>query len=222
VNPIQDGLMAEEDIEKQEDDLTAQEAEELDRLLEEGGSKEPGEEGKPEDGPQGSFIQKSIKRLKTDKKFLLLVGGSVLLVILAGGAGLYLTFSEAPQEADDSQAEPQESEQPQEIQKAHIYQLEPFFLPLNVNERETGQFITVTPNLLLSNSALDDEIDKILPQIRKSIYNILRRKNPEDFFQSRVNQEERIKKEILAATNANLLSGTGTITDVFYTQFLVK
>ena len=34
--------------------------------------------------------------------------------------------------------------------------------------------------------------------------------------------EERIKKEILTASNALLLGGTGTITDVFFTRFMVK
>ena len=36
------------------------------------------------------------------------------------------------------------------------------------------------------------------------------------------NREERIKKEILTASNATLLSGTGTITDVFFLNFMIK
>jgi flagellar basal body-associated protein FliL len=50
----------------------------------------------------------------------------------------------------------------------------------------------------------------------------LRRKRPTDFTIQRSKTEERIKKEILTASNAILLSGTGTITDVFFLNFMIK
>ena len=69
---------------------------------------------------------------------------------------------------------------------------------------------------------MNREIDKVLPLIRKNIYTILRRKRPSDFTLKRSRAEERIKKEILIASNTQLLAGTGTITDVFFTRFVVK
>ena len=51
---------------------------------------------------------------------------------------------------------------------------------------------------------------------------ILKRKNPDEFTLQRANTEERIKKEILTASNALLLSGAGTVTDVFFTNFMIK
>lgn len=205
---------------QQDDELSTSEAQELEKLLDdtedEGGEKK---EGKKE----GPFLKKLLHRLKTDKKFLMFVGGGALLLIIGSGAGLYLFISKeaGPPVVEEEIAEPEE-EPEIEIEKAHVYTLEPFFLPLKIDERETGQFITVTPNLLLSNSALDEEVDKILPQIRKNIYSILRRKSPQDWFQDRVHIQERIKKEIITVANVDLLSGTGTIMDVFYTQFVIK
>lgn len=75
--------------------------------------------------------------------------------------------------------------------------------------------IYISPNLLLSNRVLNREIDKVLPLVRKNIYRILKRKRIGDFTLKQSQTEERIKKEILTASNALLLSGTGTITDVF-------
>ncbi len=209
-----------EDEDQQDDELSTSEAQELEKLLEE----TEGEEGeKKKEKKEGPFLKKLLHRLKTDKKFLMFVGGGALLLIIGSGAGLYLFLSKeaAPPVAEEELAEPEE-EPEKEVEQANVYTLEPFFLPLKINDRETGQFITVTPNLLLSNSALDEEVDKILPQIRKNIYRILRRKSPQDWFQDRVQIEERIKKEIITVANTDLLSGTGTIEDVFYTQFVIK
>ncbi len=98
----------------------------------------------------------------------------------------------------------------------------PFFLPLKINQKETGSFIAVTPNFILSNSTLNKEIEKSLPSIRKEIYNVLSRKNPRDYLVEKGKIKERIKKEILTTVNPLLLAGTGTVTDVVFTQFVVK
>jgi len=74
----------------------------------------------------------------------------------------------------------------------------------------------------MSNSVLGREIDKVLPLMRKNIYNIIRRKQAADFNLKRSRAEEIIKKEILNASNALLLSGAGTINDVFFTRFMIK
>jgi flagellar basal body-associated protein FliL len=50
----------------------------------------------------------------------------------------------------------------------------------------------------------------------------LQRKRLNDFTLKRANTEERIKREILTASNALLSSGTGTVTDVFFLSFMIK
>ena len=121
-----------------------------------------------------------------------------------------------------SSSEEVADEETPEIEKVHIYKLEPFFFPIRNNDKETGKFISVSANLLLSNSVLGKNIDKVLPILRNSIYVILRRKKPDEFTLQRAKTEEKLKKEIVTASNALLLSGAGTVTDVFFSNFMIK
>ena len=201
-----------EDQEK-DAELSNDEATELERLLEDTGGEVAGAAG----------VKGKLQKILANKKLLMIIGGVVLVLIIGIG---FLLFS-GGEETDVVPVEEQvvEEEVPEDevkIAKVNIYKLEPFFLPLLDEGKETGQFITLTANLLLSNSVLNHELDKVLPLMRKSIYNILRRKRPADFSLKRSHTEERIKKEILTASNALLLSGTGTITDVFFARFMIK
>ncbi len=96
-----------------------------------------------------------------------------------------------------------EEEEEFKVKKVNIYNLEPFFLPILGEGKETGRFISVSANLLLSNAVLDKDLNKVLPLVRKNIYNILRRKRPADFTLRQSRTEERIKREILTASNAS-------------------
>lgn len=203
-----------EDQEK-EPELSNEETDELERLLEDAGGEQaaaPGLKGK-------------LHKILANKKLLMIIGG-VILVLIIGVVFLFMQggeeAAEVPVEEQIVEEEVEEEEEEVKIAKVHIYKLEPFFLPLLDDGKETGQFITVSANLLLSNSVLNQELDKVLPLMRKSIYNILRRKRPTDFTLKRSYTEERIKKEILTASNSLLLSGAGTITDVYFSRFMIK
>ncbi len=201
-----------EDQEK-EAELSDDEANELERLLEDAGGEEAGAAG----------LKGKLQKILGNKKLLMIIGGAVLVLIIGGGF-LFLRGGEEAEEVpvEEQIVEEEVKEEEVKITKVNIYKLEPFFLPLLDSGKETGQFITVSANLLLSNSVLNRELDKVLPLMRKSIYNILRRKRPTDFTLKRSRTEERIKKEILTASNALLLSGTGTITDVYFSRFMIK
>ena len=156
----------------------------------------------------------------------MLFGGGALVLLIVIGAGVYFTMSGSEEEVVPVEEEKAEKEIKEEetsvIEKVNIYKLEPFFLPVRENGKETGRFLSLSANLLLSNSVLNKDLNKVLPLVRKNIYGILRRKRPSDFTLKRANTEERIKREILTASNALLLSGTGTVTDVFFSSFMIK
>lgn len=197
-------------------ELSTDEAAELERLLDETG----GEAGAAVGGLKGK-----LQKILANKKLLMILAGGFLLLI----AGVTFFLLQGKEEADvvpveEKAAEEALKEEAEEVKiaKVNIYKLEPFFLPILDNGKETGQFISVSTNLLLSNSVLDKELEKVLPLVRKNIYNILRRKRPSDFTLDRSRTEERIKKEILTASNALLLSGTGTINDVYFSHFMIK
>ncbi len=209
-----------------EQDLTTGEATELERLLDDAGGGDEAAGG----------LKAKFKKILSNKKLLMIYGGGFLVLILAIGVGAYFFLGEKEadvvpleEQADVVPLEEQavdeeiiEEEEEVIIEKVNIYELEPFFLPIREDGKETGRFISISANLLLSNRVLNREIDKVLPLIRKNIYTILRRKRPSDFTLKRSRAEERIKKEILIASNTQLLAGTGTITDVFFTRFVVK
>lgn len=208
--------MAEEEEKKEA--LSTDEAAELERLLEDTGGDEVAAAG----GMKGKF-----QKILGNKKLLMIFGGGALVLILAVVAGVIFLQGDKQEEVplEEKAVEEdikEEEDEDVKIDKVNIFKLEPFFLPIRDNGKETGKFISVSANLLLSNSVLHRELNKVLPLIRKSIYNILRRKRPTDFTLKHAHTEERIKKEILTGTNALLLSGTGTINDVFFSRFVVK
>ena len=174
---------------------------------------------------EGSKLQKIL----ANKKVLIIIV-VLLLLIIAGVAFFFLQNAkeaevvplESKVNEEVSKEEKEEEEEDVKIGKVNIYELEPFFLPLLDDGKETGQFISISANLLMSNSVLGREINKVLPLLRKNIYNILKRKQPSDFTLKRSRTEEIIKKEILTASNALLLSGAGTISDVFFSRFMIK
>ena len=199
---------------EQDAELSTDETEELERLLEDAAGEDAAAEG----------IKGKLQKILANKK-LLMIGGGVLLILIIGVG--FLLFQGEEQESvapleEQVEEEVEEEGEEAKIEKVNIYKLDPFFLPLLDEGKETGRFISVSANLLLSNRVLDRELDKVLPLLRKNIYGILRRKRPADFTLKRSRTEERIKKEILTASNALLLSGTGTITDVFFSQFMIK
>ena len=207
------------------EDLTADEKAELESRLDDTGGGE-----KAAGGLKG--LKAKFQKILSNKKLLMIYGGGLLVLIIAIGVGAYFFLGEkegdvVPLEEQAVEEEIIEEEEEVKIKKVkikkvNIYNLEPFFLPIRDDGKETGRFISIAANLLLSNRVLNHEIDKVLPLVRKNIYNILRRKRPSDFTLERFQTEERIKKEILTASNALLLGGTGTITDVFFTRFMVK
>jgi flagellar basal body-associated protein FliL len=208
--------MAEEQ-ERKEEELSSDEKKKLEAALldtSEGG----GEATSPD-------LKGKIQKILSDKKLLMIFGGGALVLLIAVGAGVYFMTFGAEEEivpVEEDQVDKKIIEETSIVEKVNIYKLEPFFLPIREGDKETGKFLSLSTNLLMSNSKLNKDLDKVLPLIRKKIYDILLRKRPADFTLQRAKTEERIKNEILTASNATLLSGTGTIIDVFFLNFMIK
>ena len=155
-----------EDEEKKEE-LSTDEAAELERLLDDTGGGE---------APAGGLKGK-LQKILANKMLLMIFGGVLILII---GAGVFFLTSDkeaevVPVEEQAVEEEVKEDEEEFKVKKVNIYKLEPFFLPILDNGKETGQYISVSANLLLSNAVLDQDLNKVLPLVRKNIYNILRR-----------------------------------------------
>jgi len=209
--------MAEDQNEAQE--LTDDEKSKLKERLEDTGD---------ENAQEVAGLKGKIQKILSNKKILIIGGGSLVLLLIIG-VTIFFVFPNTPKEAPLKEEKKVKEEiikddqdKTTSVEKVNIYELDPFFVPILEDGKETGRFISLSANLLLSNSALHKEIERVLPLVRKKIYSILRKRRQNEFARRRSNIEDRIKKEIIVASNALLLTGTGTVTDVLFTSFIIK
>lgn len=195
-------------------DLDLREAEEIERLL----------KGQEDWGEEEILPTNPLKRLLSQRRFWVLA--AVILVVWGTGLALLSLMdrtSKVSQVSPVEQAPVQDSiPAGLQIQKPNIYPLEPFFVPILNKNKETGKFLHVTAHLVLSNRRLRTDIDKVRPLIRSSVYTVISRKRLKDFDKAGVTIAEKIKREILTTSNSFLLSGTGTVTNVIFTEFIVS
>jgi len=205
--------MAQEDL-GQIPDLDLREAEEIERLLKE-------EEARAE----AKILQEHPLARFLNRKLFLGVVAAILLVSGVGWGilGLMEKGSEVSPVSMVKQTPTQDLIPSNfQIQKPNIYPLEPFFVPILSKNKETGKFLHVTAHLVLSNRRLRKDIDKVRPLIRQSVYTVISRRKFKDFEKGGVKVEEKIKREILTVSNSFLLSGTGTVTNIIFTEFIVS
>ena len=195
-------------------DFDLREAEEIERLLKE-------EEERAEERKNQVPL---LKRLLT-RKFLLGFAAVFLLAWSASWGILNLMEKGSGQSQDFREVQvPAQAIIPSsfQVQKPNIYPLDSFFVPIPSTNKKTKRFLHVTAHLVLSNRRLHKDIDKVQPLIRQSVYAAISRKKLKDFDKGGVEIEEKIKREILTASNSFLLSGTGTITNIIFTEFVIS
>ena len=110
-----------------------------------------------EDGSTAPDFKGKIQKILSNKKLLMIFGGGTLLLLITIGAGVYFLMSETEEEivpVEEEQAEEEIKEETSVVEKVNIYKLEPFFLPVREGDKETGKFLSLTANLLMSNSKL--------------------------------------------------------------------
>jgi len=195
-------------------DFDLREAEEIERLLKE-------EEARTE---ERTFKAHPLLKFLNQKLFLGLV--VAFLFIWGTSWGILSLMEKNPEESSVSPMKQSPAQgavfSSLQIQKPNIYQLDPFFVPISSKNKKSERFLHLTAHLVLSNRRLHKDIDKVQPLIRQSVYAAISRKKLKDFDKGGVKIEERIKREILTASNSFLLSGTGTITNIIFTEFVIS
>lgn len=193
-----------------------EEPDEIERLIAEE------EERQRQELAKSSLPRKVMLWVSINRDLVLKYGAMTMGLVLVLGALYYFFFGmvSGPMEPEVAVKAPPEEILP--FEKPNVYKLKPFFLPItNRNGKETGRFLKVEISLLLSNNKLDSELDKQLPNIRSDIYRQLSRKTLEDFENPQRPIKDRLKNEILTMSNSFLVRGTGTVTDVLFTEFVV-
>jgi len=167
-------------------------------------------------------FKKFLLTLKIPQAWSFMTVITTLMIVGFSAAGYWLWVGESEKIESVNQFAQNSNRHDQYIEPQHIFAMKPFFLPKKENGKETGQFIQVSINLQLSDSFLNREVKKVLPLIRQNVYTILKRKRSKKFYRIPSQAEETLKREILMASNSLLISGSGTIEDVLFTEFLIR
>ena len=69
---------------------------------------------------------------------------------------------------------------------------------------------------------MNREIDKNIADIRQRIYFLLKNIKSFEFIRNNIKLKNRLKKEIISLVNSLLSTGIGTVSDVLFTEFMVK
>jgi flagellar basal body-associated protein FliL len=192
------------------------EARELGRLIEED------ELADKEKDKLVNRIKDAFQNVNSNKK---VVGFFVLLFVVLLSVILWLTFSDNVQESRINIFKTERGASGQGNSsgiKPIVFKLDSFFLPLMKGGKETGQFLSIKAELTLSNKIVLREVEQALPLIRQNIFSILKRKKVKEFIDRKKLIENQIKKEIIATTNATLISGVGSVEDVFFSEFSIN
>ena len=179
-----------------------------------------------------------IAKIKSDKKFMIMVGGGLLLILLlVGGAAYYFltgdkTSSNVVEEVNEEDSDTSEKEEVAQdtitkevlpFDRVYLYPLKSFFFPIKLkNKEESGHFLLVTPSFHMSNAGLGGQISKNLPTIRKRIYTILNKESYRNLTEKHNVTKKRVKKKVIVKVNELLPVGTGVISDIYFSEFIVK
>ena len=191
-----------------------------------------------DDVDSASGFKGLIAKIKSDKKFMIMVGGGLLLILLLiGGVAYYFltgdkTSSNVVEEVNMEESDASEKEEgvPDTIAKevlpydrVYLYPLKSFFFPIKLkNKEESGHFLLVTPSFHMSNAGLGGQISKNLPSIRKRIYTILNKESYHNLTEKHNATKRRVKKKVIVKVNELLPVGTGVISDIYFSEFIVK
>ena len=185
-----------------------------------------------------SGIKGLIAKIKSDKKFMIMVGGGLLLILLlVGGAAYYFltgdkTSSNVVEEVNEEDSDTSEKEEVAQdtitkdvlpFDRVYLYPLKSFFFPIKLkNKEESGHFLLVTPSFHMSNAGLGGQISKNLSSIRKRIYTILNKESYHNLTEKHNATKKRVKKKVIVKVNELLPVGTGVVSDIYFSEFIVK
>ncbi len=181
-------------------------------------------EAEAAEADSGNKVKQIINTLKKYKLYVII---GIVLLFLGIVASFFFSETKITEEEQEEIAVPEivEEEAPEEgpkILNANIYRLEPFLLPIKTIGGEQDRFVNIKLFFVLSNRKLDKELDKNIQTIRENIYSLLKRKKPKEYLRYKMRIKERLKREIVTVSNSLLASGSGTIQDVLFTEFVVK
>jgi len=152
-------------------------------------------------------------------KILVLLIGFLMVLMLGLGGGLFMMWNKLS--VLNTRGTPAANLPPGKAPSVEqllgpIYSLDTFIV--NLADKGGSRYLRVTMDLEMSNSALEDELTKRLPQVRDSILMILPSKRFEDI--STAEGKVALRDEMLEKLNGFLTKGQ--ISKIYFKEFVVQ
>jgi len=149
------------------------------------------------------------------KKMLFIIIGAVLVLVLGGGAAAFMLMGGKSKKGEDAHAEEKE------VSKVPVFVvIEPFVVNL---QQETGdQFLQVALTLQVPNAETAETLKTYMPQVRSRLLMVLSSKKASELLTS--DGKRNLTDEIIDQLGEPFAGGGKgpTITDVFYTSFVIQ
>ncbi|MGD8285222.1 MAG: flagellar basal body-associated FliL family protein [Desulfobacterales bacterium] len=152
-------------------------------------------------------------------KILMLLIGVVLVLLLGMGGGLFMMWNKLS--TLDAKGPSAVNEQPGKAPEAQpllgpIFPLDTFIV--NLADKGGNRYLRITMDLELNDSAMENELEKRLPQVRDSILMILPTKRFEDI--SSAEGKTALRDEMREKLNSFLAQGQ--VTNIYFKEFVVQ
>ena len=156
------------------------------------------------------------------KNLMFLVMGIFLLVMIIMGAGFFVLWSKISgfDQAMSLQSVEKSEEMAKEDIKAYVkrptYLMDTFIV--NLSDPKGKRYLRITMDLEMSKEKLREEIEMRVPQIRNAILMIL----PTRTFEGIHSIEGKIALRDEIMTEMNNILSKGSITNIYFTEFVVQ
>ncbi len=151
------------------------------------------------------------------KRLSIIIIGFFVFVMGTMGAGFYILWNKVS--PPDPQVELEEEKTPEEEEKVverPVHTLDTFVV--NLSDRGTAKYLRTTLALQLTGEEAVVEIGSRLSQIRDAVLMIIPAKKSEDIIT--IKGKKALGDEIM--TELNYLLKNGSITNIFFTEFVIQ
>ncbi len=150
------------------------------------------------------------------KKTIIIIGAVALIFLLIIGAGFFIIMNKMAAIQNQSIEKVADEEVEEESLIGEVYTLDTFVV--NLADQGGKRYLRVKIDLEISDEKLKEELEQRMPQIKDSILMIL----PAKKFDNIKDEEGKIALRNEITEKLNSFLKTGTITYIYFTEFVVQ
>jgi len=153
------------------------------------------------------------------KKLIIIIAIVLVLLLAGGGAAVYFLFLKKPppeEEQPNEQVEMVQKPEKEEVAIGPMVEIKEFIV--NIISEEGTHYVKASLTLELNDEAVQEEVEKRMPQIRDAVLLLIGNKTFEEL--QDLQGKKQLKAEIKSKINSFLK--TGRVKHVYLTDFVVQ